>query len=213
MSNKFNNSQFLTSILAATALAFFALSACTSGGDTQDDDVPVEGTAQDNGNDEIAGVSRDSRISELSPDEQDAFCTYLSQTLEEMFSSDDFVESMCLTMSATFAGFAGEDPDVQVAACEQNYQECIAEDDEFENLDYREFCPDAAERATCDATMEEVHACFTEMVAIQKEEAVRISQYSCEELIKEGKLDEIQNDEADEPEACQILEEKCSILS
>lgn len=160
----------------------------------------------------IEGVPASKQISELNEGERENFCAYLGSSLEEMFTGDDFKESMCLSMAAAFAGFAGEDEDDQVASCEESFEECMAEDDDAEDFDTSEFCPSADELADCEATMEEVHACFTAMMAQQKEEAKKVTQYSCEELIKEGKLDEIQADESEEPEACKVLQEKCNIL-
>ena len=161
----------------------------------------------------IEGVPASKQISELNEDEQGAFCTYMGDTVMELFTGDDFKESMCLSMAASFAGFAGEDEDEQVAACEENFTECMEREDDTADMDTSEICPGPEELAGCDATMQEVHDCFQAMMTAQKAEAAKVTQYSCEELIKDGKLEEIQGDEEDtQPEECKVLEEKCNLL-
>lgn len=161
----------------------------------------------------IDGVPASKALSELSEEEQASFCTYLGDTFEEMIGGDAFKESMCLTMSASFAGFEADNEEDQVAACEENYEECMAEEEEPQDFDSDEICPSADELAGCTATMAEVDACYKAMIASQKEEAAKATQYTCSELIIDGKMEELQGDEnSGPPEECQAIQESCPAI-
>lgn len=159
----------------------------------------------------IGGVPAEKQISELSEEEVDAFNTYFGDTLKEMFTSDIFKESTCLSMSASFAPMGAEDDDEAVASCEESYEECLAEEDEeFDPADMAVSKDDLGE---CNVTMAQVDACLSAMLDSQKESAEKITSSSCEELIVDGKLEEIQGESGEEPEECKVVEENCEALN
>ena len=161
----------------------------------------------------IEGVPAEKQISELSEEEQESFCDYLDNAFEDLLGGDDVREAMCLGMAAGFATFGAEDDDAAVAACEESYEECM-EDEEEEAEEADRECPSGDDLAECEVTMEELHACVQATGQAMAEEAQKVTQYSCEELIKDGKLEEIEGDDEDKtPEECKVVQEKCPMFA
>jgi hypothetical protein len=131
------------------------------------------------------------RASDLTPEEQTAFCDELATYFSSQVSNDSLHRTGCYLFAFAFSGGDRN-------ACNQAAQSCISDSEIEANVDGPE-C-DTSKLTDCDATVAELEACFTDGTSLVKSLASRAScSMSGADL---AALDQV-------PASCQAIQDKC----
>ncbi len=144
----------------------------------------------------------ETKLSELSQDDINALCDSYVEYYTSRVSDDDLKKIGCYAFSAIFT--TDENGNLDAATCNQAAQACLADDEGFEpDGDPAEECR-MADFAGCDATIEELEACYTATVQALDSLAPRIT---CQTFSDPSALESLSN-----PAACAAIEMKCPEL-
>ena len=169
---------------------------------------------------DVAGISGATLASELTDEQITTFCAHLGETLVSSQEGDEMKKAGCLLGGLMMAAFSGaEDEAATAAACQEAYDECIAQEDPEEEMPSPDICPDSEELANCQASVAEIDACMKGMIEYGFGALRELSDSSCEELATEeggqkveaamARMQELGGDVPNIP-ACAPVREKCS---
>lgn len=141
----------------------------------------------------------DTKLSELSQDDINALCDSYVEYYSSRVSDAELQKIACYAVATFFT--ADENGNLDLAACNQTAEACLADDEGFEpDGDPAEECRQT-DFASCDATIEELEACYTATVQAIDNLAPRIT---CQTFTDPNALEGLNNSAA-----CETLEAKC----
>lgn len=166
---------------------------------------------------DIAGIPAATKISDLDEEQSAAFCSALGKSLIDSQEGDEMKRAGCLLGGLMMAAFSGaQEEEAVAAACQQAYDECIAQPDQ--EMPEPDICPGADELASCEATVGEINACLDGMIEYGFGALRELSSNTCQDLATEeggakveaamARMQELGGG-VPEIEACAPVQEKC----
>jgi len=150
-----------------------------------------------------SGVDKTKKVSEVTPDEAQTLCENAAATAQDFAESvkDDLCVFVGAITGAFAGGLGGGDP---VVLCEAAVADCKSQ--ELEPVDTTD-CNAEAQIANCDATIEEIEACYNDSLEATTTALAAIGSQSCSDLLT-GAEPNISVD-VSAPASCTALQQKC----
>ena len=171
---------------------------------------------------QIAGIDAQKQVQSLEQEESEALCRHMNAQFLSYWEDEDMVRGACSFGGVMAATFSGAEGDEKVAICDEVVNECI---EEYEldpmDLDEGEMCLTEEERLQCNASVEELTACYDAALDWGFEPVRELAQYGCEVLVTdegtrliEGAMENLDQMEHGFPdvEECEVIRDSCPIF-
>lgn len=168
---------------------------------------------------EIAGISERTQVDQLTAAQGQALCGHMTDHFRDLMEDEAIRHGMCLMEAESWSTTV--DDEGRVRGCQQNYDGCMAEYSSQELVDaFDASCALGPNVLGCQVTVAEFDACFQAVFAMSFGRLRDVADVSCQDLTNREGLERMQalkhfmervhqGDEALNPQACEVVEEKC----
>ena len=173
---------------------------------------------------EIAGITGDTQVSDLSDEQAEQYCAYFDEQLKQVETDRAIQQGICMMFAVPVAQQMSEDHNERVVACRASLDECLSHiDEELQELsdESEQLCSIRDHRQDCDVSLSQLDTCVNAALDYLLRDVRGLADLGCPGLVDDEGPDKIEaafltfeqfGQDLPEIDECKVVREQCPVM-